>query len=229
MDIVYVGLQAPRRAMGDLRSFYLERLGFDAIHDRDDDSLRLAAGAATASFDPSQAEAFYHFAFLVPGDRFDAAYEWLRARTALLPDPDTQDEVFDFSDWDALACYCLDPAGNIVELIAHRGVAESHLEGDFSAQEIAGFSEIGLVVDDKQAGVARLEKDLGLRMWDGELHEPGRLVFVGERARTLILSPPGRGWLPTGRPAEAHPVKLVLTGVDQGETTLPPHQVTGVA
>lgn len=27
--------------------------------------------------------------------------------------------LFDFNNWDALACYCLDPAGNILELIAH--------------------------------------------------------------------------------------------------------------
>ena len=41
---------------------------------------------------------------------------------------------------------------------------------------------------------------------DGE----NSLGFVGEKGRTLILAPPGRGWLPTGRPAEAHPVELVL-------------------
>lgn len=229
MDFVEVRLEAPRGAMDDLRSFYLERLGFDSLGEQGGDSLEFAAGTATASFGASPSAAFYHFALLVPGNRFDAAHEWLRARATVLPDPETQDEVFDFDFWSALACYCADPVGNIVELIAHRGVAESRRDGGFSAQEIVGFSEVGVVVDDKLETAARLETELGLRVWDGELHEPGRLVFVGERARTLILCPTGRGWLPTGRPAEVHPVTLVVEGAGPGRTSLPPHHVIGFA
>ncbi len=228
MHITHVGLQAPREATDDLRSFYFERLGFDPIDDPGGDALAFAAGEASVSFGTSESAAFYHFAFLVPGDRFDAAYEWLRARTTLLADRDTHDEVFDFIGWDALACYCLDPAGNVVELIAHRGVAESRFEGDFCAREISGLSEIGLVVDDKEASATLLENELGLRVWDGDRSKPGRLVFVGQRARTLILAPTGRGWLPTGRPAEIHPVNLVVAGAGMGEARLPPHHVTGV-
>ena len=46
-----------------------------------------------------------------------------------------------------------------------------------------------------------------------------RLAFVGEKARTLILCRAGRPWLPTGRPAEAHPVEVVLVGAE-GEVPL---------
>ena len=35
---------------------------------------------------------------------------------------------------------------------------------------------------------------------------------MGEKARTLILCRAGRPWLPTGRPAEAHPVEVTLSG-----------------
>ena len=47
-----------------------------------------------------------------------------RPRRAL-PDPETGEEVFDFTNWDAKAVYFHDPAGSIVELIAHRGVGEA--------------------------------------------------------------------------------------------------------
>jgi hypothetical protein len=50
----------------------------------------------------------------------------------------------------------------------------------------------------------------GLRLWDGTIDEPDRLAFVGEPGRTLILAPSGRGWMPTGRPAEPHPVEFRL-------------------
>ena len=43
---------------------------------------------------------------------------------------------------------------------------------------------------------------------------------IGERGRTLILAPPGRGWMPTGRPAERHPVEAELSGTVDGEVEL---------
>jgi hypothetical protein len=147
-------------------------------------------------------EPFYHLAFLVPGDRFDAVLAWAGDRVELLGD------VFDFDFWDARAVYFHDPAGSIVELIAHHGLAENGRAGGFVAEELVGLSELG-IVDDPAESLRRLET-AGLELWDGSVDGENSLGFVGEKGRTLILAPPGRGWLPTGRPAEAHPVELVL-------------------
>jgi catechol 2,3-dioxygenase-like lactoylglutathione lyase family enzyme len=231
VDFVDVRLQAPRGAVSDLRDFYLDRLGFHGAEDIGNEFLVVPVGSAMARFSeaPTPEEPFYHFALLVPGDRFEAAYKWLGARAQLIPDPESDDTIFDFHNWDALACYCLDPAGNIVELIAHRGISERSSDGPFDAQELVGFSEVGLVVPDKEEAVSSLG-GLGLSVWDGEIADPDRLVFVGERAKTLILSRPGRGWLPTGRFAEAHPVELVVRGTRRGEAQLPDtsHHVVSV-
>jgi catechol 2,3-dioxygenase-like lactoylglutathione lyase family enzyme len=191
---VQVTLAAP----ADLRDFYGGELGLPL----DQDSIRV--GETKLRFEPTEGEPFYHFAFLVPGDRFDAALAWAREHVELLGD------VFDFDNWDALAVYFHDPAGNIVELIAHRGLEENGRSGAFVAEELVGFSEQGLV-GDRGFLLGRLEP-LGLELWDGSLGETDRLAFVGEKGRTLILAPPGRGWLPTGRPAEWHPVELALAG-----------------
>jgi hypothetical protein len=171
-------------------------------------------GRTTLRFEtaPPRVEPFYHFALLVPGDRFDAAHRWLGARVELLEDSDTGGNIFDFVNWEARASYVLDPAGNILEFIAHRGIGETGVGGGFSSTEIVGFSELGLVTHDKAAVASVLEREANLHVFDGEIDDPRRLVFIGERARTLILSPPGRGWLPTGRPAEIHPVEVVLAG-----------------
>ncbi|MEX2645841.1 MAG: hypothetical protein WD249_06220 [Gaiellaceae bacterium] len=122
--------------------------------------------------------------------------------------------MFDFENWSARACYFHDPAGNIVELIAHGGVGETGARGPFAAGELLGFSELGLV-GDTATMAAELERLLGLRLWAGSVEEERPLGFVGEQARTLILSPSGRGWLPTGRPAEPHPVDVVLSGPEE--------------
>ena len=179
-----------------LPAFYCDVLGLPL------DGEAIVAGETRLRFRSETGGAFYHFALLVPGDRFDAALAWAGERVELLGD------VFDFEAWDARAVYFHDPAGNIVELIAHRGLAENHRTGAFTAEELAGFSELGVVGDPPEL-LRRLET-IGLELWDGEVEGPGRLGFVGEQGRTFILAPPGRGWLPTGRPAEPHPVAAVL-------------------
>lgn len=199
-----------------MRSFYVDRLGLPVAGDGES-VVDAQVGPARMSFRtaPAGAAPFYHFALLVPGDRFDAAHRWLTART------ETLGGVAEFENWDALACYFLDPAGNIVELVAHRGEARSGARGSFDPAELAGFSEVGIVVDDKVHVVEALERELALRAWDGDSSDPGRLVFVGRRAHTLILSPRGRGWLPTRRPAEAHPLDVVVAGAGTGQVEVP--------
>jgi hypothetical protein len=175
-----------------------------------------AIGETTLEFAPGDGRPFYHFALLAPGNRFDAALEWARARVEVLHNTKTGETVFDFSFWDACAFYFHDPAGNIVEVIAHHGIGERDAEGAFAGTELLGLSELGLV-GDTLAMAEVLERDLGLEVWDGDAHE---FAFVGERAHTLILCPPGRGWLPTGRAAEPHPVEALLAGSREGEALL---------
>ena len=96
----------------------------------------------------------------------------------------------------------------LAELIAHHGLEENSRSGPFTAAELVGFSELG-IVGDRKLRLRELEA-AGLELWSGTVDEPDRLAFVGEKGRTLILAPPGRGWLPTDRPAEPHPVQYLL-------------------
>jgi catechol 2,3-dioxygenase-like lactoylglutathione lyase family enzyme len=159
------------------------------------------ANGGPFTFAPAAGPAFHHFALLVPGGRFVAAREWLVERAPLLADPDTGETSFDFDDWDAWACYFADPAGNIVELIAHAELCVSERSGPFDPGEFCGISELGLVVADRAAARATLAEH-GLHEWSGWEGFDG-LSFVGIKGYTLILSGPDRGWLPTGVPAVA--------------------------
>jgi hypothetical protein len=192
MRLTEVTLAGPPEAP----AFYERALGLPL----DGDAIRI--GETVLRFEPGAGEPFYHFALLVPGNRFDPALAWARERVEILGD------VFDAEAWDARAVYFHDPAGNIVELIAHHELEQNGRVGDFGEDELVGFSELGVVGDPPEL-LRRLEA-VGLRMWDGTIDEPGRLAFVGEHGRTLILAPTGRGWMPTDRPAEPHPVEVVL-------------------
>jgi catechol 2,3-dioxygenase-like lactoylglutathione lyase family enzyme len=222
-----VQLQAPVGSLSLLDDFYAERLGLERL---DEEGVGVNIGETQLVFRVGAGRPFYHFALLVPGNRFDEALAWIADRTVPLPDPESGEVLFDFDNWGALACYFHDPVGNIVELIAHRGIDESSAEGSFTARELVGFSELGLVGDKAEMATA-LQSELGLEQWDGDLGAEARLAFVGEKARTFILSPEGRGWLPTARPAEEHPCEVVLSGSLQGEALLGDsrYRIRGVA
>jgi len=182
-----VRLGAPAHLLSELRDFY----------------ARFETGETKLEFTEADGGPFYHFAFLVPPERFG---DVLESTPSPLPDRETGEVIFDFDSWDAKAFYFHDPAGNIVEVIAHEGIDEH------------GLSELGLVGDPNELASPLLEH--GLELWDGTLDQAGRLAFIGERGRTLILSPEGRGWLPTGRPAEPHPVEAVISGPPPGRVEL---------
>jgi catechol 2,3-dioxygenase-like lactoylglutathione lyase family enzyme len=187
LRLARVELAAPAALLGELAGFYADFSSPDEL-----------------VFRPSDGAPFYHFAFVVPGDGFEAAMAWGAERAELLGHP------FDFDFWDARACYFHDPAGNIVELIAHREITG---EGP-----ILGISEIGVVTADPPGTVRRLEDELGLELWSGD---PAGLGFVGRKAHTLITASIGRGWLPTGRESEPHPVDVTISGTGrEGELTL---------
>jgi hypothetical protein len=192
MRFAEVTLSAPL----DVRDFYGGELGLPL------DGDAIVIGETRLRFEVEEGGAFYHFALLVPGDRFAAALEWAQQRVDLLGD------VFAFENWDAEAVYFHDPAGSIVELIAHHELEEYGRSGPFAANELVGFSELGIVGD--RARELELLERRGVSLWDGTIDGPDRLAFVGEKGRTLILASPGRGWLPTDRPAEPHPVEYVL-------------------
>ena len=188
-----------------LKRFYVDELGF-SCRSSERDRLELAAGRATLTFvgNSGAARPFYHFALLISGNRFDAARDWLAATTSLLSQPDEEATTFEFDSWDAQACYAHDPASNIIELIAHRGIEESDETGPFDADELRGLSEVGLVAGGLPRAIEVL-RSVGLELWSGKLDEQGSsLGFIGRQAHTLILCSAGRPWLPTGRPAELH-------------------------
>ena len=218
-----VQLRAPPGRLERLADFYVGRLGLEVAAGEETGA---AIGETQLLFSGGPGEPFYHFALLVPGNRFDAALEWIGEHVELLPDPASGEVIFDFDNWDALACYFHDPAGNIVELIAHRGIDESEREGAFVATELLGLSELGLVGNKRELAAAL--GDLGLEQWNGDIEDAARLAFVGEKARTLILSPEGRGWLPTSRPAEGHPCEVELSTSFEGAAQIGDSRILGI-
>ena len=229
MRIVRVTLAAAEDAADELRRFYGERLGLPRA---EASTLAFHAGASVLEFRPVRdRRPFYHFALRVPRNRFAAARAWLARHAELLSEPGSDATTFDFPDWNAEACYAHDPCGNIVELIAHRDLPEEGPAGEpFASRELLGVCELGVVGSDTRAMASTLGV-VGIRLWDGTLDVPDRLAFLGGPDGTLILASTGRGWMPTGRPAEEHEVAAVVEGDENAELTIPGtrHRIRTVA
>ena len=123
-----------------MRAFYVDLLGLSALEDSQE-VLAFQVGWTTLRFvrAPSQ-PAPAHFAFNIPPDAMDAAEAWLRSRTAILVEDGA--ERFDFPSWNAQAIYAMDPAGNIIELIARRRLADRLRDQHFDASALLCVSEI---------------------------------------------------------------------------------------
>ncbi|MDQ6818916.1 MAG: hypothetical protein M3076_01030 [Actinomycetota bacterium] len=213
VEIVDVELLVSGAVQDELDRFYVNGLGLGGMPG-ENGPAGYAVGTARLRFEETADDSapFYHFALLAPGDRFAEAQRWLSGAASLLSDSDGQ-TTFDFDFWDAQACYALDPSGNIVEIIAHRGIAESGASGAFDPRELRGVSEVGLVTPRALEAVEAL-RQAGLPLWSGAT-EAESLAFCGAKAHTLIVCSPGRGWLPTGRPAGVHPVRAQICDLDR--------------
>ena len=128
------------------KSVYREQLGF-SICGESPNRFQIQVGTSIIEFTNENVagEPYYHFAFNIPANQFQAAKEWLKEKTTLLLE-NGEDEA-DFSNLPAHACYFEDPAGNIVELIARYNL-NPNSESPFSVNTILNISEIGLVVQD---------------------------------------------------------------------------------
>lgn len=187
----------------DLKGFYEYQLGFRIIEE-DDTSFTLAIGDSQLAFKESEQNAFYHFAFNIPGNQFTLAKSWANARVTLNRQ-DGMDEIY-YANFNADAFYFQDPAGNVVEFIARRNVDRM---GDFTIDMLLNISEISITSPHIQEIGGRLEEmDIPVRGNKGV--DPNTLNFLGEGDTFLLLVPPKRVWYFSKQKSEVYPLSIEL-------------------
>ncbi len=153
-------------------------------------------------------EPFYHFAFDIPKNQFQAAKEWVKQKVTLLKEED-QDEVY-FASIKANSLYFEDPSGNIVEFIARLDNPSTHVP--FTAANIIKMSEISLVVKDKVQAAKQL-RELSIVERDGEeVTNDNTLSFMtkGDLPVYLLLVNPKRRWFFSNKVATVFPLDIML-------------------
>ncbi len=189
------------------RAFYAGVLGLPVL-DASEGGLCVGVGGGRLTFrqGPGARAGCYHYAFTIPENQIQAARGWLAARATLLADA-AGAEVFFFEGWDAHAVYCLDPDGNVVELIARHTLGNPS-DAPFGPAQLLGISEIGVAAADVPAQVAALQAQTGAGVYG-----TGGPTFtaLGDHCGLLIVVPAGRPWLPTrDRLAASLPLRVAV-------------------
>lgn len=198
----------PTTAVAALADFYVGQLGF-AVVSQSAHALTLAVGSGQLTFQQIEADVapYFHFAFDVAAEAVDAAADWLARAALLLPVAGAR--IAEFPNWQARSAYVRDPAGNIVECIGRRPLAWPPAATPFSAQDVRGLSEIGVVVPDVRKFVALVQATCHLPVFARQA-PTDRFTVLGDDAGLLIVVPPGRPWFPTDSPSAEFPLTVEL-------------------
>jgi catechol 2,3-dioxygenase-like lactoylglutathione lyase family enzyme len=206
-------------------AFWREALGLPVEAGEDSVSVRLRR--STIAFVPATPGngPRYHFAINVPGRRTKEALAWLRERVEVLPFENGFVMRFEWIGTDSL--YFLDASGNVVELMVRDEISDRD-EHPFGPDHLLEVGEIGIASDDVPATSEALRRALGApTYWGGG----DGLTAIGDATGAVLVSPRGRGWIPTGLPAEPAPATIVADGGPPGRTEIPggPYVVEALA
>lgn len=186
------------------RDFYVKVLELPVR--LDEPILEVQAGRTRLFFTHTpEFDGAYHFAFNIPTNQFESAKRWISSRVPLLQDENGNDE-FHSENWNSSSVYFKDPAGNVLEFIAHHNL-DNAVDGDFDRLHILNISEIGLPSEDVVGFATEICKKLDVSVFRQEPNES--FTPVGDDNGLLIIPVKDRIWIPnSGVPAKLLSVRV---------------------
>jgi len=172
--------------------FYATVLEFQIINSTPE-SCSFKIGQSTLVFKYKREAIPYHFAFNIPSNKEDEALKWLKERVEILPFD--ENEIIDFSSWNAKSIYFYDADKNIVEFIARKNL-NINFTDKFSSKSILNISEIGVVTTQIQALFKRLNQIREIDVFSGNFD---RFCAVGdENGLFIMVHKQLKKWFPAG-------------------------------
>ena len=189
-------LRLQTQHLSALFNFYADVLQLPVINHAD--TISVTAGNSEIIFEETNAaDPFYHFAFNIPSNKFEEAFQWAKNKVELLWLDDYKSYIADFINWHAKSFYFLDPAGNILEIIARFDLNDLADE-PFSSKHIRNVSETGLVLpaENFECEVNELFEHYLLSYFDKQSPLP-QFKAVGNDEGLFIIVPQNRVWFST--------------------------------
>ena len=178
------------KELKEIERFYCTVLGLNAISN-DGKKLTLSVGTSQLIFEEKVEATPYHFAFNIPCNQENEAFEWLSEKAEVIKADGI--EIHDFDFWNAKAMYFLDPDNNIVELIARKNLQNNSIN-PFSSESILSVCEIGLPCESVSQIFSQLNTCCSLEKFSGDFD-----VFCaigGEEGLIIAIDKNNRNWFP---------------------------------
>jgi hypothetical protein len=202
-------IQLQTNHLSALYNFYKEVLELNTVY-LNEKSIAVTAGKSKLSFEQTDTDInpFYHFAFNIPYNKFEEAFERIKQKVELLWLDDYKSYIADFINWHAKSFYFLDPAGNILELIARFDLNDI-VDGKFSSAHIRNISEIGLVFSVKSfdEDVNKLLTQYPITYFDKQQPMP-HFRAVGNDEGLFVIVPENRVWFSTNTISQIFPIRI---------------------
>lgn len=149
-------------------------------------------GESILTFEYQKTSKAYHFAFNIPSNKIEEAYQWLKTRLDLLPFENK--EIIDFAYWNAKALYFYDKDNNIVEFISRKDL-NSNSEVIFSSKSVLNISEIAIATSNIENIFKELHKLRAIEIYDGSFK---RFCALGnEDGLFILVNKDLKKWFPT--------------------------------
>jgi catechol 2,3-dioxygenase-like lactoylglutathione lyase family enzyme len=199
-----------------IKEFYSSVLSLKIISESND-KIVIQIGETELTFKKfsGDKDPFYHFAFNIPSNKIEEAMEWIKGKVNLLPISDNN-YIADFVNWNAKSIYFLDPAGNIVELIA-RFDLRSDIKEKFNSSQILNVSEIGIVTNYVPAFRQKLIEQYKVFDFVKSLNSD-TFSAMGDDNGLFIVASENRNWYPTQIPSQKSPFEITFIN-DAGSST----------
>ncbi|HSN09904.1 MAG TPA: hypothetical protein VLS85_12770 [Hanamia sp.] len=193
-----------------LFSFYREVLEMPVF--QSGKGIAITTGETKLIFEeaPKNENPFYHFAFNIPSNKFEEAYEWTKQKVELLWLKDYDGFIADFTNWHAKSFYFKDPAGNILEMISRFDLDDSSNDS-FSSEQLRNVSEIGIVFPLKtfDEDVKAMMKEYSLDYFNKQLPLE-HFRAIGNDEGLFIIVPENRVWFATDNQAKICHTEIIF-------------------
>lgn len=193
----------------ETEKFYTGLLGLELLY-KDFDKISFLAGHSTLTFHLSENKnPVYHFAFTVPGNKLDEAFQWAGPKFDILP-VTPENKIADFINWNAKAFYFSDNNGNILEFIA-RFDLNYKTDIPFDSSSILAISETGFVVDNVTVQSNMIREKYNIPLFSKQPKHDNDFTVLGDDKGLLIMVGKERKWYPTDIKSKPFWAKITIS------------------
>lgn len=172
-------------------AFYKEVLGFSIV-EKSTDKIIFKIGNSTLILQENKNFKPYHIAFHISAQKEKQALKWLKKRVEILKNK--EEEIIDFSNWEAKSIYFYDEDKNIIEFISRKYLfPTSSLK--FTSADICGIAEIGLAVNNVKSTFKYIKNTSNLEQYFGD--EEKFCVIGNDEGLLITVDKNKKTWFPT--------------------------------